>query len=38
MGHPKNMCWRKNGKGPFSSANFLKVMVNDEKAAFTELN
>jgi len=38
MGHPENMCWRKNGKGPFSSVNFLEVMVNDEKAAFTELN
>jgi len=38
MGHPENMCWKKNGKGPFSSTNSLEVMVNDEKAAFTELN
>jgi hypothetical protein len=38
MGHNENMCWRKNGKGHFSFANFVKVMVNDEEATFTELN
>jgi hypothetical protein len=38
MGHTKDMCWRKNGKGPFSSANFLEVMVNGEEATLTKLN
>jgi hypothetical protein len=31
-------CVGENEKGPFSSANFLEVMVNDEKATFTKLN
>jgi hypothetical protein len=31
MGHIENRCWRKNGKGPSSSANFSEIMINDKK-------
>jgi len=36
MGHIEDKCWRKNGKGPSSSANFLEIMINDEEATFVE--
>ncbi len=38
MGHTKDRCWKKNGKGPSISANFVKVLVNDEEATLTKLN
>jgi hypothetical protein len=38
MGHIEDRCLRKNGKGPSSSTNFLKVMVNDKEATLVELN
>jgi hypothetical protein len=38
MGHVKNMCWKKNGEGPSTFANFLEVLVNDEEVTLTELN
>ncbi len=38
MGHTKNRRWKKNGKGPFASTNFLKALVNDEEATLTKLN
>jgi len=38
MGHTKDKCWKKNGKGPSTFANFLKVLVNDEEATSIELN
>ncbi len=38
MGHTKNRCWKKNDKGPSTSANFLEVLINDEEATLTELN
>jgi hypothetical protein len=31
-------CWKKNGKGPFASANFLEVLVKDEVVILIELN
>jgi hypothetical protein len=30
MGHTKKRCWKKNGKGPIASANYLEVLVDDE--------
>jgi len=38
MGHIEGRCWRNYGKGPFSSANFLELMVNDEKTTLAKLN
>jgi hypothetical protein len=40
MGHKKNRHWKKNGKGPSASANFLEVLVNDEEttSVLIELN
>jgi hypothetical protein len=38
MGHTKYRCWKKNGKGPSASANFLEVLVKDEEATLIELN
>jgi len=38
MGHTKDRCWKKIGKGPSTFANLLKVLVNDEEATFVELN
>jgi hypothetical protein len=38
MGHAENMCWRKNGEGPSTFANFLEVFVNDEKVTLAKLN
>ncbi len=38
MGHTKDRCSKKNGKGPPACANFLKMLMNDEKALLTELN
>jgi hypothetical protein len=32
------MCWRKNGEGPSTFANFLEVFVNDEKFKLAKLN
>ncbi len=36
MGHTKKKYWKKNGRGPYVSVNFLEV--NDEEATLTELN
>jgi len=38
MGHTKGRCWKKNGKGPFACANFLKKLLNDEEATLIKLN
>jgi hypothetical protein len=38
MGHIEDRLWKKNGKGPFASTNFLEVLVNDEEATLTKLN
>ncbi len=38
MGHTKDRCWKKNGKGPSACANFLKKLVNDEEATLIKLN
>ncbi len=38
MGHTKDKCWKKNVKGPSTFANFLEVLVNEEKAMLVELN
>jgi hypothetical protein len=38
MGHIKDRCWEKNGKSPSTCANFLKMLINDEKALLTKLN
>jgi hypothetical protein len=31
-------CWKNNGKGLFATANYLKVLINDEETTLTELN
>lgn len=38
MGHTKEWCWKKNGKGPIITMNFLEALVNDEEAMLVELN
>ncbi len=38
MGHTEHKCWKKNGKCPFVSANFLEMLINDEEVTLTELN
>jgi hypothetical protein len=38
LGHTKERCWKKNGKGFTTITNYLEVSVNDEKATLTELN
>jgi len=38
MGHIEDRFWKKNGKGPFASTNFLELLVNDEEATLTKLN
>jgi hypothetical protein len=34
----QDRCWKKNGKGPSTSTNFLKLLVNDEETNLTEFN
>ncbi len=38
MGHTKDRCWKKNGKGPSACENFLKMLVNDKEATLIKLN
>ncbi len=39
MGHSKDRCWKKKDIKPSNStANYLEVLVNDEKATLNELN
>jgi hypothetical protein len=38
MGHTKDRCWKKNGKSPSTSANFLEIMVDDGEATLAKLN
>ncbi len=39
MGHSEDRCWKKKDTKPFNStANYLEVLVNDEKATLNELN
>jgi hypothetical protein len=38
MGHIKDMCWKKNNKGPYAFAKFFKVMVNDKETTLVEFN
>ncbi len=39
LGHSKDHCWKKKDTKLFDSiANYLEVLVNDEKATLTELN
>jgi hypothetical protein len=37
MGHTKERCWKKNLKIGVVVANFLKVLVDDEKATLAQL-
>jgi hypothetical protein len=38
MGHTKERCWRKNLKIGIVVANFLEVLVDDEKTTLAQLN
>ncbi len=40
MGHSKDRCWKKpkDGKPHFGVANFLEVLLNDEKAIMQQFN
>jgi hypothetical protein len=40
LGHFKDECWKKpkDGKSHFGVANFLEVLMNDEKATIQQLN
>jgi hypothetical protein len=38
LSHIKECCWKKNGKGPLATTNYLKVLINDEEATLAELN
>ncbi len=38
MGHTKERYWKKNGKGPTITMNFLEVLVNNEEAMLVKLN
>ncbi len=39
LGHSEDRCWKKKDTKPFNStANYLEVLVNDEKATLIELN
>ncbi len=38
LGHMKEHCQKKNGKGPIASTNYLEVMVDDEKVTLAKLN
>jgi hypothetical protein len=37
MGHTKERCWKKNLKIGIVVANFLEVLVDDEKATLVQL-
>jgi hypothetical protein len=38
LGHIENRCWKKSAKGPATTTNFLKVLVNDEETTLSKLN
>ncbi len=38
LGHIEEHCWKNNGRGFLASANYLKVLINDEEATLTQLN
>jgi hypothetical protein len=40
LGHSKDMCWKKpkDGKSHSRTANFLEVLLNDEKATIQQFN
>jgi hypothetical protein len=39
MGHSEDLCWRKKDIKPSNStANYLEVLVNDERATLNKLN
>jgi hypothetical protein len=38
LSHTDERCWKKNKRGLPTTANYLKVLVNDEEATLTELN
>ncbi len=38
LNHTEDCCWKKNGKGPSATTNYLEVLINDEEATLTELN
>ncbi len=38
LGHTKEHCWKKNGKGLATSTNVLEVLINDVEATLIKLN
>jgi hypothetical protein len=36
--HIEEQCWKKNGRGPTAIANYLEVLVNDEKTTLVKFN
>jgi hypothetical protein len=38
LGHIEEQCWEKNGRGPIAIANYLEVLVDDEKTTLAKLN
>ncbi len=38
LGHTKEQCWKKNGRRLVVVANYLEVLINDEKATLAKLN
>jgi hypothetical protein len=38
LGHIKDKCWKKSGKGLPTTTNFLEVLVDDEEATLVKLN
>jgi hypothetical protein len=38
MGQTKDRCWKKNGKGPSTCANFLKMLINVKEVLLSKLN
>ncbi len=38
LGHIEEQCWKKNGRGPAAIANYLEVLVDDEKTTLAKFN
>jgi hypothetical protein len=38
LGHTKEQCWKKNGRGPIVITNYLEVLVDDEETTLAKLN